>query len=465
MKEFLLNTIEKLWLRKKSIPIAFAFLIVAFLALATTFDGWTWVDVPTWLYNVVAVLLLITGAIYSALCLHFDHLPKAPEKRLAVLFCIDAESKQLYEMAKFKLVDKFNMQVVAGNTDIQALCVSRAQIAKYDIQDKESLLSLLEKTNSILFVYVRYTTDDTNNAENFELCINCAVSHPKFNEKAENLITQDLRMMKKSVGRQKFTKENAINVFNFTAQTLVCACQYILGFVYLLAGNNQYAFKLLVLAKKNVAVGQSSEIEAKALERLIEDRIFSTLCQICQDIMVVFQNEKTIERLEQLNQILEMANGIRADTYFYNMNMAYVDIALHHDATAAKACIEKCKKSKESKDWVYSDAFLSAYCGHAPTTILKKYSEAFKVPYKSLVEIVDYIEFIIDAEPEKVALHLAAGLVYEEMGEIKLMRQHLSRYLMIGAGLNPKTRDLLAVKISAADCGESCNQDCVKCAC
>lgn len=463
MKEFLLNLVEKLWLKKNSIPFAFLFLMVGYIALATALDGWTWCEVPTWVFIVAAVVLFSVGIVYTIACVSCDHLPKAPKETLAVLFCIDAESEQLFETAKFKLVDKFNMQIVAGGTAIQALCVSKLQIAKYNIQDKANLLSLLEKTNSVLFVYVRYTTDDVNNAENFELCINCAVSHPKFSEKAEYVISQDLRMMKKSVGRQRFTKENAINVFNFTAQTLVCACQYILGFVYLLAGNNQQAFKLLILAKKNIAV-EKDDKEAKLLEKLIEDRIFSTLCQIGQDMMIVFQDRKTLEHLEQLGQILNIANGIRPDTFFYNMNMAYVHVALNHDASAAKLCIEKCKASKENKDWMYSDAFLSAYCGHAPTTILKKYSKAFKVPYKSLVEIVDYIEFIIDAEPEKVALHLAAGLVYGEMGEVKLMRQHLSTYLTCGTGINQKTKELLTAKISAQDCGENCKHDCVQCA-
>lgn len=462
--EFLLSKIGKLWLRKRSIPIAFLLLGIVFFLLATMFDGWDWVDVPTWIYVAVAIALACAGITYSVFCVLYDHLPKAAKGSLAVLFCIDAESEQLYQMARFKLVDQFNKQVSTGGAAIQALCVSMTQIAKYNMQDKMSMLSLLEKTNSVLFVYVRYTADDISNAENFELRIDCAVSHPKFSEKTEEVISQDLRVMKKSVGRQKFTKENAIGVFNLTAQTLVCACQYILGFVNLLAGNNQHALKLLVLAKKNFAAGQHNAAEAKLLEKMIDDRIFSSLCQIAQDMMVVFQNTKKQEPLEQLSQILSMANNIRPDTFFYNMNMAYVQIALNHNASAAKACIEKCKVSKENKTWMYSDAFLSAYCGHAPTTILSKYSKAFKVPYKSLVEIVDYIEFVIDAEPTKVALHLAAGLVYEEMGESRLMRYHLSMYLACGTGINQKTKDLLAEKISAGDCGVNCNRNCVKCA-
>lgn len=462
--EFLLKIIEKLWLRKRSIPIAFILLGAVFSLLATMFDGWDWVAVPTWIYLAVAIALVCVGVVYGVFCVLYDHLPKAAKGSLAVLFCVEAESEQLYQMAKFKLVDEFNKQVSAGGAAIQALCVSMTQISKYNIQNKTSMLSLLEKTNSILFVHVRYTADDITNAENFELRIDYAVSHPKFSEKTEEVISQDLRTMKRSVGRQKFTKENAISVFNLTAQTLVCACQYILGFVNLLVGDNKYALKLLLLAKKTFVSGQHNAEEEKLLGKLIDDRIFSTLCQIAQDMMAVFQNTKEQEKLEHLSQILRVANNIRPDTFFYNMNMAYVQIALNRNASAAKACIEKCKASRENKDWLYSDAFLSAYCGHAPTTILNKYLKAFKVPYKSLVEIVDYIEFIIDGEPEKAALHLAAGLVYEEMGESKLMRQHLSLYLACGTGINQKTKDLLAAKISAGNCEENCNHNCVKCA-
>ena len=52
--------------------------------------------------------------------------------------------------------------------------------------------------------------------------------------------------------------------------------------------------------------------------------------------MYLFQAKKDLVQLESIRQVLETANGIRPDTYFYNLNMAYVHIALNHDAPAAK---------------------------------------------------------------------------------------------------------------------------------
>lgn len=464
MREGLLSILQKLWLKKKSIPIMFFLLAAVFFTLSTMYDAWEWIEVPMWGYNLTAVVLFVVWVTYVVLCFFHDQLRRAPRGTVAVLFCIDAESEQLYKMAKFKLVDQFNLQVKQGRESLYALCVSKAQVSKYDLQDSKSTLALLRRTNCAIIVYVRYMADDVSNAENYELRIDCGVSHPKFNDKAKEVISQDLRTMKKAVGKQRFSKTNAITVFSLTAQTLVCAIQYILGFVYLLSENNRHALDLLLDAKKNLPAIQEEPTELKKMADLVDDRIYYALCQIGQEFLVEFESDNSLEHLEKLNQILVMANLIRPETYFYNMNMAYVQVALNHDAVAAKECIDKCKMSKENKDWLYSDAFLSAYCGHAPTTILAKYAKAFKVPYKNLLEIVQYIEFVIEAEPEKVALHLAAGLVYEQIKDAKLMRQHLSIFLSSGKGINQKTRTLLESKISAGECGVQCNQNCVKCA-
>jgi hypothetical protein len=61
-------------------------------------------------------------------------------------------------------------------------------------------------------------------------------------------------------------------------------------------------------------------------------------------------------------------------------------------------------------------------------------------------------------------LHLAAGLIYEAMGDIKLMKQHVSIFMATGTGINQRTRTLLAEKISQGSGNVDCSHDCAKCA-
>ena len=46
--------------------------------------------------------------------------------------------------------------------------------------------------------------------------------------------------------------------------------------------------------------------------------------------------------------------------------------------------------------------------------IYRKYATAFKYE-QDLTRIVYYIEYMLDKEPERIGLHLAAGLVYHEI--------------------------------------------------
>ena len=196
---------------------------------------------------------------------------------------------------------------------------------------------------------------------------------------------------------------------------------------------------------------------------MTDDRIYAALCQIASKYLVEFQSDKKVESLYEMRKVLQLANAIHSDTYFYNLNMAYAYVILDQDAVAAKDCVAKCRLSKENTNWMYSDAFLSAYLNHAPGSIISKYKKALGNPYKSLVEIVEYIEFVIEREPDKLALHLAAALVYEEMGDKQLMRYHFSVYLENANKLDRRTKEKIEAKMNVEPCVVTCDQNCSQC--
>ncbi len=468
MKEFLLNLIEKTWLKKKSIPFALIFLAAVFLVLASMYDDWEWIVVPTWLYNTTAIILLCAWMAYSVACIVLDHLPKVPKGTLGVLFCIDAESVSLYEAARFKLAESFNEANPGGKVRVMAKCVSKMQVAKYDLQDKDSTIELLKKTNCVLFVRVRYSADNASDAEDFELKIGCGVRHPRFNEKASAVIVRDMSILTETVRNQHFSKENAISVFSFTTKTLIFACNYIMGFIYLLAKDAETAYTLLISARMAILQDNVVAEEQEKWRALVDDRIYSALAQITCDCIDGFEKKKNAIELQRAEKLLCLANKIYPDTYLYNVNMAYIQVTLHHNATCAKELIDKCKLSargQPEKGWLFSDAFLAAYLGYAPGTIIARYNKAIREDKQSnLVELVEHIEFMISEQPEKMKLHLAAALVYEAISDFKLMKQHLAVFLNHVDVIDGRSRKLLTDKIDIKDCNEECNHNCERCA-
>lgn len=439
--------VEKYWLKPTSAIFMAIVMGAAYAWSVSTLNSWEIVTLDEkWLFWMGIPFLCVWG-IYTVLCFANNRLQRAQKGTIAVLFCIDAESDKMYKTARYKLVNNFNATVAkVGELPFKALCVSQSRLARYDLQKKGDALAVLQRTNCALLVRVRYSADDVDNAENFELKIDYGVRHPEFNEAATRMLSHDMSALNAPVGKQKFVKADAIDVFNFTTQTLVCACQYILGVVSLLADDSRTALALLLQARNSVTEDYSHVSGINGLLGMIDDRIYAALCQVASDYLVRFQDDKTTDALREMRKVLRLANAIHPDTYFYNLNMAYAYIILDRDAKAAKNCVAKCKRSKENTNWMYSEAFLSAYLDHAPGSILSKYGKALKNPYKSLSEIVEYIELVLEREPDKVALHLAAALVYEEMGDQKLMKYHFSVYLENAKKLDRTTRGKIEAK-------------------
>ena len=136
-----------------------------------------------------------------------------------------------------------------------------------------------------------------------------------------------------------------------------------------------------------------------------------------------------------MNTLLDEMNSIRPGLPMYYSKKAYYEIAKNHDARLAEEYVIKQKSIDSRKAWKYSEAFLAAYNGKSPMTIYKKYKNAFKVDH-NLIEIVDYIEFILLNEPERFGLLLAAGLVYEELGDNELSHQYYIRYQSVNHNTN-----------------------------
>lgn len=464
MKEFLLDYLKKAWLKPKSILPSFALLSIIYVALVSAVGAWDGITFNTRAYYAIAIPFGLAWLAYSVACLYAYRLPSAPDGYLAVLFCIDAESDKLYAAAKNKLVSNFTASL-SHNSSIRfrALCVPKERIAKYDITQDADALSLLQKTRGVILVDVRYTADDVDASENFSLKINYGVRHPNFDETAEKALAYDMSQLGAPLRNRRFQKKETIDVFDFSTQALVFVCQYIIGFVLLLAGDGNNAIVLLKQARQTVARNDGAGFDVKNLTQLVDDRLFSAYRRVAAEYLRLFQDDHSLGHLRDADAMLELANQIRPDTYSYNLLKAYVLVMLYQDSKAARKCIEKCKQSNQNQDWTYSEAFLSAYAGHTPGRVISKYNRAFNVSDENLVELADYIEVVHEREPEKITLHLALGLIYHRMGNHKQANFHLSKYMVLSKDMERRAKEKIERLIQPTKCDAECARNCSSC--
>jgi hypothetical protein len=107
---------------------------------------------------------------------------------------------------------------------------------------------------------------------------------------------------------------------------------------------------------------------------------------------------------------------------------------------------------------------LCAYAGRNAGFVISKYNKAFKTPYDNWLELADYIEFVLDREPNKKSLHLAAGLIYTKIEDCKLARQHLAIYLSLVSRIDCRDREKVERLMESQKCDHLCNNNCATCA-
>lgn len=377
------------------------------------------------LHIAIGICFLLT-LVYSALCISKNRLPRAKRGSKAVLFVIDAEIDRFYDDVKNKLGSSFSDYINNANCfSFFPVYVRKQSIPQYNFNDEASMIPLLEKTRTMFVVDVKYRVDDITKAENFEIRINLGVVHPDFKDAKNRIISNDLQFVQQTVSKKRFKKIDLLEQFDITAQQLSLTCKYIIGLVLLLEQKIETAYTLI-----GDSYSLSRKIRSSADEkifRFIENR-FIRVCLIASSYYLdLFSSKKDLTNLEKMNEVLEVLNSIRPGLPEYYSKKAYYEVAKNKDAQAAEKYVTKEKAISPSRVWKYSDAFLAAYTNKSPITIYKKYNNAFKVSY-NLVMIADYIEFMIEQEPEKHGLFLAAALVYDELNDKKLANDYYLKY-------------------------------------
>lgn len=424
MEKVLEKLFEKVLLRPVSILIVWAFfLLVSINCLPED------IHLITWKHWAIISAYFSISAAYTVACIIRNMLPKGKNRNFSILFIIDAENHQLFQEVKTKLVSEFEEYSQKGfGTCFEAICVEKKRVNKYDITKSESAIELLEITNCVFLYNVRYSVDSVTNSENFRIQTDYGIIHPAIEEKVrKDFLQTDINNLHLSIGNRKFDKAHLIDEMAFTAVSLNIICRYIIGLASLLSGKCIQSYDLLHDIYNSISLTGNTGFLPNGFYPVLQNRLFCS----CMQVAVYYQDQFYLEKdetfLAKMDAMIEEANTLFPNTYDYFLMKAYVLVAQNGSMTKVKHCIEMCKKSNAHDNWKYSEAFIAAYEGNLGLAIYRKYVKAFSAD-QELMRIAVYIEFILDKKPELTSLHLAAGLVYDKIGDASLAKSHFDKY-------------------------------------
>ena len=427
MESFFEKLLDKYFLSLKSIPLVWGIVILTSLSnIPENISGATWKQ-----YCVIALGVLV-AIVYTISCIIRYNLPKGKKRDSSVLFIIDTENHQLFKEVEYKLVSEFeDYSRNSFGTAFEAVCVEKERVHKFDISKSASAIELLEKTNCVFLISVRYSVDSVNNAEHYKMQINYRSFLPSIDEEIRNDFLQtDINNLYSSIKCKKFDKAHLIDEMAFTAITINIICRYIIGLAALLSGRIVQSYDLLHDVYHSILSMGNEKLFPEKFFSILKMRLFFSCIQVAVYYQKQFNLCKDCELLNKMDAKIDEANVLYPNTYDYFLMKAFILVAQDGSMSTVKHCIEMCKKSNLHGDWKYSEAFISAYEEMPGSVIYEKYMKAFAVDH-DLLQIADYIEYILDQRPDHISLHLAAGLVYDKMRNGGLAKEHLDIYFKV----------------------------------
>lgn len=416
--EFLTPILNFLLDRFMLTPFGVVFVAVAeILFLLNEYSAEIGFDAKYVAYIVLMFLLLV---IYSVLVYRYNKLDKAKSDELGVLFICHIENQKLYKQEKYKMKEYFENTSLHFSQKVVPIFVYKKKLHKYNFKDEKTMVNLLVKTNCIFAVDIIYQVDDINDASKYELMINTAVVHPDLDEENKKFLKGEMHIATHKIKNQKFDKEQKLDKLKFTASSLNLSASYIIGLLLLLSGDIQVAYNLLQNLYESID-------EHNFLYGRIKKAYGSACLASAEYYFDKYTDTNNIDFLNQSETYYNVLDSLYSKTYGYCLNMAALLIIKYNDVSKAKELIDICKKIGFDDIWLYSDAFLSAYEGASTHTILNKYKKAFSCEY-NIVYIIKFIEDKLQENPNKTMLYLALGLLYQQIGDIQLMKANLALF-------------------------------------
>ncbi len=359
--------------------------------------------VPFILSVVVSILLFF---VYFGFVYHKNYyIRKAKTLQNGVLFVFHAQDEKTFDDAKFNIIERLKEINSLYSLEIDPVCVNVNKIKDFNFGSKQFMIKLLIKTNCMICIDINYLVDDVNSANDYSIRINTATLHPEFDATKSKFFEAELNRVAEPIRNIKFNKQQKIEKFDITSEYLGFAIEYITGLVALLCCKTVQGLKIFEKLY-NVSM------QGKGWFKEEIKKCYFTVCEMISIQIIEHYYDTWDENdLDDAEKYILKMNELYPDSYGYNLQNALVRFSKYRDIPSAVSHIKKCKSIASNDNWMYSDAFLTAYSSAELDLVFAKYKKACQTSYNP-VKIITFIENVIKDEPDKIMLYFALGYLY-----------------------------------------------------
>lgn len=362
---------------------------------------------PLGAYVWLAVVdLLIIGAwVYT------HRLPAGKKGLVALAVAISTEDDRQQRRIKADFIDTLRKLVDEGTLRYRFQVVEVPDFVTAQITCTEDALRYACRASWHFMLFGRARLRMLGGKEHHVLNLEGLVRHrPLTDVVSRQLATEFSELMPRDI---KIEAENDLLAFEFTAEYVAIVAQYVIGIAAFLSGDLDYAQSLfervrLTLTARHANIIPLQKIKQRLPTRLAE--VFGAQASLCHKR---WREDRNRQHYEDARRVLDRLAEVDPDNYSGHLLRALSHFVVDRDVDAAIREIRKCKElDVRDATWRLSYAFLLAYRGELQQA-RKQYQIAFRcrVQPKVLVEVEEFILWVLEEEPDTVQLHYCLGLV------------------------------------------------------
>lgn len=390
----LLEFFRRYWYEKVGLVIAIIFVVSLEIPLFISTKA---------SLTVIGIITVITGLLLFLFWLIMRRLPKTPKNKIGFYISIFCSTTEEEAKVREDFVLPLRQLISSGRagSTFHIVEVPRHIAQKIIEVDDAQNLRIKCKAHFLIYGRVRVREIDGENRHFIDL-EGVVAHHPLPVDISSQFSTEFAELLPR---RLSIPTENDVLSFQFTSEWADVVAKYIIGIAASFSGDWDYSE---ILFKDSLDRIKTKDPDIPVFQKLHE-RIPIRISELNENRAIIahFNWVETKDEIyiDQLGSYLEKTDESRVELPGNIGRKAIYHFLKERDVDKSISLLKKTKKEADSI-WFYNMAFLYGYGGDLKSSI-RNYRKAIALPVEgeALYQIEDFVNWVLEEEPEKYQLY------------------------------------------------------------
>ena len=393
---------------------------------------------------IIYVILIVATVI---IWLWSNRLPKASKGKIGFVIGLRCDQDEERKKVKEDFLITLHELMKQGQSGKAFQMIILPDHVADKIIDEEAARKIRTRCKSLFVLYGRVRLRKIGQHQNHILHLEGLVGHREVSETISKSISKEFAELWPR--KIRIQTENDVVTLSFTSEWIECVAKYIIGIAAFCSGDLDFSEKMqkdtqISLMSKDGTFPVFAKLKKKVTFRLAEINFVKTHIAYCKWVETHEQ-----DYVDKMGTFLNRVPKQHANDYSISiLRSIYFFINKRDIKAAMRELINSKSRSEGNATWRFNLAFLQAYSGNL-IGAFRLYRASLKGDFenKTIIEIEEFITWILQEEPDKNKLYACLGYInWQFKDDLSQALKDFEKYLELEIDEKPSKAKVLVIK-------------------